>query len=124
MIIGGRGHDTLRGGNGSDALVGVDLSQGFGVGERDVLFGGEGADFFSLGDEMVLYYDDGDLLTDGRNDYALIRDFETGVDRIIIFGSFSDYTLNEVSGDTEIFTNGDLIAIVRGVTGLSSENFA
>lgn len=62
--------------------------------------------------------------------YALIWDFEVGLDQIQLAGSAADYTLTEApaglaAGGTALWLNGqggaedELIAVIRDVSGLS-----
>jgi hypothetical protein len=76
FLVGLEGNDTLIGGNGSDTLVGVNYHLSSpGVNEIDTLSGGNGSDSFMLGNRSQVFYNDGDNLTQGFKDYALITDF-------------------------------------------------
>jgi hypothetical protein len=66
----------------------------FGVGEVDTLLGSSGRDTFVLGDGDRVYYDDGDPLTKGEQDYALILDFNAREDVIQLQGSADLYRLD------------------------------
>jgi Ca2+-binding RTX toxin-like protein len=98
ILIAGLGNDTLDGGNGNDRLTGVDTSAttgvGLGSGEIDTLTGSSGRDTFVLGDSNVVYYDDGQSLTTGESDYALITDFNFGEDFIQLKGSRDFYSFD------------------------------
>ncbi|MEM9271508.1 MAG: Ig-like domain-containing protein [Cyanobacteria bacterium P01_F01_bin.143] len=115
--------DTLRGGAGNDKLVGSfgddklfgnagnDTVNGSsdgaaGAHELDLLSGGEGADVFVLGNKDQAYYS-----ADGNGDFALIQDFEVGVDKLRISGSIDNYSFE----NNDILLDGDLIATFRGV---------
>ncbi|WP_137909687.1 beta strand repeat-containing protein, partial [Dolichospermum planctonicum] len=124
-INGGGGDDTIDGGEGNDTINGVNgtlLTAG--LGEIDTLTGGTGSDRFILGNTTKAYYDDGNALTNGSNDYADITDFNTG-DIIQLQGTSSNYLLAVVGADTQILINkpntepDELIGIVRNQTGLS-----
>jgi serralysin len=124
-IDGGAGDDTINGGAGNDTIDGVNgtlLTPG--LGEIDVLTGGTGSDRFILGNATKAYYDDGNNLTNGSNDYADITDFNIG-DIIQLQGTSSNYLLAVVGVDTQILINkpntepDELIGIVRNQTGLS-----
>ena len=124
-INGGAGDDTINGGAGNDTIDGVNgtlLTPG--LGEIDVLTGGTGSDRFILGNATKAYYDDGNNLTNGSNDYADITDFSIG-DIIQLQGTSSNYLLAVVGVDTQILINkpntepDELIGIVRNQTGLS-----
>ncbi|MDD1474933.1 hypothetical protein MEO41_27225, partial [Dolichospermum sp. ST_sed4] len=78
-INSGTGNDTINSGAGNDTIDGVNgTSLTPGLGEIDVLTGGTGSDRFILGNATKAYYDDGNTLTNGSNDYADITDFNTG----------------------------------------------
>ncbi len=128
ILTGLRGDDLLYGGNGSDTLIGVDPNSATpGRWEVDVLNGGNGPDTFVLGDAKSIYYNDGNLASEGLSDYALITD-NANEDTIQLKGTAADYklvqgiTVNDSIG-TGIFLNdgqsvNELIGLVEGVTGL------
>jgi Ca2+-binding RTX toxin-like protein len=84
-IYGGKGDDRLRGGAGEDILVG-------GAGD-DIMRGGFGADSFVFA-------------SDQNNGFDRIKDFQDGVDRLIVNGGAS---FNEVTLETH--TRGTLISL-------------
>ncbi len=134
LLMAGAGNDTFYGGNGNDELFGEDGDDllfgvgqnSLGVGTIDALTGGAGKDKFMLGNAKNAYYAKG-----GDLDYAVIRDFKIGEDKIQLEGKRKDYLLAkvEVSGigseddisGTGIFTQkGELIGVVEDATrGLS-----
>ncbi|WP_231940001.1 cadherin domain-containing protein, partial [Dolichospermum compactum] len=115
-VNGGAGNDTINGVNGASLTTGL--------GEIDVLSGGAGSDLFILGNTTKAYYDDGNTLTNGSNDYADITDLNIG-DIIQLQGTSSNYLLAVVGADTQVLINkpntepDELIGIVRNQTGLS-----
>ncbi|MDM3851296.1 MAG: hypothetical protein PT119_15270, partial [Aphanizomenon gracile PMC627.10] len=124
-INGGNGNDTIDAGGGNDTINGVNgASLTPGLGEIDSLTGGAGSDIFILGNATKVYYDDGNTLTNGSNDYADITDLNIG-DIIQLQGTSSNYLLAVVGADTQILINkpntepDELIGIVRNQTGLS-----
>ena len=87
-LYGGAGNDYLSGAEGDDFLLGAKWSSK-GAGEVDIMEGGQGRDRFILGDRASAYYTQG-----GANqDFAIILDFEVGIDRIRLHGSADDYVL-------------------------------
>ncbi len=137
LIFGGKDDDFLDGGGGDDTLSG-DLSDdtiigqlgndfiigaGSDSGENDIDFltGSAGTDTFVLGNSNVAFYSFG-----GSSDYAIITDlnnFES--DRIIAFGGDGIVLGSAAVGTdrgTGIFVDGDLIAIVVGVTELEVQS--
>ncbi|MBD1212027.1 MAG: sodium:calcium exchanger [Dolichospermum circinale Clear-D4] len=126
-INGGAGNDTINAGDGNDNIDGVNgASLTPGLGEKDTLTGGTGSDRFILGNATKAYYDDGNTLTNGGNDYADITDFNIADGDIIqLQGTSSNYLLAVVSADTQILINkpgtepDELIGIVRNQTALS-----
>jgi Ca2+-binding RTX toxin-like protein len=151
VITGNRGDDNIDGGDGNDSLIGDDIDGGgyggsdfisggsgndtiVGVDWRDfssqidTLVGGTGADEFWLGDNVGVFYEDSSFASEGRNDYALITDFNPAeTDLIQLHGAQSDYITKVVDGNIEIYLKGfisdiaasradELIAIVQGVT--------
>jgi hypothetical protein len=94
-----------------------------GVGEIDTLVGSDkvfnefkllGADARDGKFEVEKAY-----VGQGDNDYALVQNFDTSLDEIILAGSADEYALAVKDGNTQISTKeGDLVAIVEGVTEL------
>ena len=131
-LTGGLGNDSLNGNAGNDKLVGVDLSSlnadsGFGAGEVDILTGAAGSDTFVLGDENRVYYDDGDSLTRGDSDFALITDFDSSEDFIQLQGSADLYSLDfftsgagtidaDLIFDPGVTARGEVIATLQAVS--------
>jgi Ca2+-binding RTX toxin-like protein len=120
-VYGGKGNDQLFGGDGNDVLVGVGQND-TGAGTVDELTGGAGRDRFVLGNAKTAFYTSG-----GNLDYALIRDFKVGEDKIQLHGKRDDYLLKKVevgsiSSDSNvrgmgIFTQqGELIGVVENAT--------
>jgi subtilisin family serine protease len=130
-IFGGAGNDSLSGGNGNDTLIGVDVSSSTpGKGELDTLIGGLGSDLFVLGDaSQGAYYNDGNSVSKGTSDFALLTGFSTSADFIKLAGVATNYILSPSGGNTDIYrdndgtpgftANDELIARVAGVTGLN-----
>ena len=128
-LIGGSDNDTLRGGNGDDRLIGVELadsSSQFGANEIDNLAGGGGRDSFVLGDPLRVYYDDGNPLSRGESDYALLSGFNIGHDSIDLAGTADQYRLDfftSESGtidaalifDPGVTARGETVAILENV---------
>ena len=118
------GNDIAQGSSGDDILSAVEAGALLpGLDEIDVLIGAAGNDIFELGSNGIVYYDDGNALSDGRTDYALIWDFESGSDTIRLAGDATDYLLVSTPtgayGQTEIHTfnageQDELIAIING----------
>lgn len=128
-LTGGSGSDRLEGGEGNDRLIG-DLGSDDGV---DAWIGGSGSDLFVLGFGNTTFYNDGDPTTAGNKEYATIRDFTIGSDKIQL-GANPTYRLRlNASGGTQVLLDNpigshEIIAIVRGVDliaagGLASANF-
>ena len=131
-LFGGTGNDTLLGGNGEDRLVGTEHVNR-GRGERDSLTGGDAidiqADTFVLGDTDGVYYDDGDITSDGHEDFALITDFNASFDILQLSGLATEYRLEAITVEgipgTGIFWEGDgsqtgeLIGLLQSVNAAS-----
>lgn len=104
VINGRRGRDKINGGLGNDTLIG---GPGF-----DVLIGGPGRDSFVIEPGF------------GRD---RIKDFEIGIDRIVLGGglSFEDLKFNRGIGGALIRSGGDLLAVLNGVSrrDLSAADF-
>jgi Ca2+-binding RTX toxin-like protein len=138
IIFSGAGSDAIRGGEGDDYLWGVGVN--LGQGEIDELIGNEGRDTFVLGSESQnrVFYMDGNPANVGFNDYALIRDFEFGMDKLVLYSSSSNPASNystltvqlpEISGQGTFSGQGifykslnngqytyELVAVLAGVT--------
>lgn len=107
---GGLGNDTVDGGGGTDRLIGADpMDAGIvGRGEVDRLTGGPERDTFVAGDTRGAYYEDGDPLSPGDADHAVISDFDPAQDRIELAGAPESYVLDFFRPETGIL-NADLI---------------
>ena len=129
-LIGGFDNDSLDGGAGNDELIGVDITDPeseFGAGERDTFTGGTERDTFVLGDEIRVYYDDGDPLSRGESDFAVITDFDSSLDFIQLSGSAELYSLDfftsgsgtidaDLIFDPGVSARGELIATLQDVS--------
>jgi hypothetical protein len=112
VIQGTACNDTLRGNNtGRDTLVGT-TAVARGVGERDVLIGGNASDTFVLGDTRGSFY-----VGKGNADYAEIQSFNRCNDSLQLAGSAQNYTVSFANGISSIYSNvggaQDLIATVN-----------
>lgn len=127
LMYGGTGNDRVFGEDGNDQLFGVGQNNR-GTGTIDELTGGGGNDKFILGAAKKSYYSKG-----GNLDYALIRDFKIGEDKIQLQGKKGDYKLqattvagigtNDDIAGIGIFTNqGELIGVVENATRSLSLN--
>ncbi|MFN7229829.1 MAG: hypothetical protein ACK5UG_12295 [Synechococcaceae cyanobacterium] len=112
LIVGTPRSERLSGGTGNDRIIGgrVGASR-FGI---DRIRSGTGID------RIVLGVDDQDFYTlSGRDDFALIRQFAPGRDRLLLAGEASSYrlqanlTLDRYSGTGLFAADGDLIALVQ-----------
>ncbi|MEM6867781.1 MAG: calcium-binding protein [Cyanobacteria bacterium P01_C01_bin.121] len=125
VISGAVGSDRIIGGAGSDILIGGSNSGTGNPLEIDQLIGGrvnangfpvfdDVSDVFVLGDDSGLFYKEG-----GFEDYAILIDFEPGVDQLD-FGQAAGNLSVEVGAfitpfDSAIFEGNDLIAVVLEV---------
>lgn len=127
IFSGTAGNDTIQGFGNKPYLFGTDfeiasasppdyafLSKG--VGEIDTLIGSPGRELFELGigttpsnPTPTQFYVGG-----GASDYAIIRNFERGIDAIEIANA--NFTQQVVGGNLNISVGGDLVAIVEGIT--------
>jgi Ca2+-binding RTX toxin-like protein len=129
-LDGGAGTDSLNGGAGNDTLAGCFYGANGGQGEVDTLTGGAGADLFQLGWSGGCFYDDGSSSNTGRSDYALIKDFTVGTDRLQLDGVASNYYIGAsgvtgVSGQglwLEQGTTDELVAIFQGSANVTANN--
>jgi Ca2+-binding RTX toxin-like protein len=120
-LYGGAGADFLNGGAGADSLngdAGNDILIGYAIGtefEADTFEGGTGADTFVLGEGFAFYVDEGD-------EFARILDFSRAEgDKLQVFGSISDYSLEVNVFGVYVNYQNELIAVVDNVTDLSLE---
>ena len=141
-FTGGLGNDQLFGGDGQDFLNGADTLIGFlgneGRGEIDILTGGAGRDFFLLaigqpGNIGSLLYNDGDNTTPGTNDFAVITDFESGLDNFTLAGSRFNYVIGsspveqfqgdalflDTNSNAQLDATDELIAVFEGINDLT-----
>jgi subtilisin family serine protease len=135
ILWGTTGNDIITGGTGNDRLSGV-LASGttasaMGAGQIDVLTGGAGADIFVLGDSRGVFYDDRRNDNLGTSDYALIKDFKSGEDKLELRENSYLFTVSnnnlslywDRNGNGKLDTGGrnrdELIAVLEGVSGLS-----
>jgi len=129
ILMGLGGSDLLSGGDGDDTLIGSSQSLA-GLKEIDTLTGGSGSDLFVLGSATGNFYDDGVASNAGRGDFALITDFEVGVDRLKLAGGSSQYYLGAsgVSGVSgtglyqEKGSTDELIAIVKSASSFTIDD--
>ena len=61
----------------------------------------------------------------GNNDYALINNFESGLDKIVVRGNISRYSfgpspINQNADTNALFFNGELIAVIDNARGLAN----
>lgn len=123
-LTGTDGDDILWGGLGNDTLTGAGSDGG--VGETDWLIGGGGKDRFVLGNSQQAFYNDGQTLTAGLADFAVVLDFNANHDVIQLHGSSENYQLAEVPASVGISGTGiyqteggntpELIGVVVGMT--------
>ena len=121
ILFGNRGDDTLRGNQGADTLLGGRGDDTLRGGQgRDQLTGGSGKDRLvgGLGGDQFVIQPDGSI--------DVIVDFQVGTDQIQLATplSFGDVSFAETqTGATLIQVNGDTIARVNNITGLSESDF-
>ncbi|MBD2461593.1 hypothetical protein H6G89_11080 [Oscillatoria sp. FACHB-1407] len=126
-VTGTDGNDVIWTGLGNDTLTGATATD-FGVGDVDTLCGGGGQDTFVLGNASAVFYDDGNSVTPGLNDYALIVDFNPTQDKIQLKGTAENYTVGALpeqlgfAGTGIYYKNAtgsgtpELIGVVAGVS--------
>ena len=108
-------------------LIGVDpSSENPGLGEIDVLTGNFGKDVFVLGDGNQAYYNDGDDNNLGRQDYAVLENFNPEEDLIRLHGNLDDYGFYKIGQGTVILLETanqyEGIGLVEGVDLVSGAN--
>lgn len=130
-------NDAITGSGGADRLAGVrstgKTAADLGAGQVDTLTGLAAGDVFLLGDSRGVFYDDRVNSNLGSGDYALIKDFVAGVDKLQVrAGTAYLYTVSasglslywDRNGNGSLNTSGksqdELIAVLQGVTALSS----
>lgn len=138
-LWGTTGNDVITGGDGVDYITGASsigntqLSMGFG--QIDTLIGGVGADVFVLGDSRGVFYNDGIKNNLGTSDYALIKDFNRGEDKLQLKNRNS-YMIKVFDGDLHFYSDqnrnrrlessgpnqDELLAILEGVTTLTNRD--
>jgi subtilisin family serine protease len=138
VLWGTTASDTVTGGGGNDRISGV-LASGtsataMGALQIDVLTGSAGSDVFLLGDGRGVFYDDRKSGSLGTADYALIKDFTAGTDRVqlrnvshlttVSADGLSLYWDRNANGLLESGgrNRDELIAVVEGATALSSSD--
>lgn len=132
-LSGSSGNDLMYGDSGNDILYGVDAySSNPGAGEIDTLVGGTGRDTFSLGVGGSLAED---LVSNtfyksaGNADFALIVDFEIGLDKILVSGK-DTYKLADLSipgfgsGVGVLLTTGGQNELIGFLPGVSSNQLS
>lgn len=129
-------NDVLTGSSGSDRLAGVSATgttaAALGAGQVDTLTGLAGSDVFLLGDSRGVFYNDKVNNSLGSGDYALIKDFASGVDKLQVRAGTSYIYTTSASGlslywdrnnDARLTSSGksqdEFIAVLQGVTALS-----
>ncbi|MBD2184011.1 hypothetical protein [Aerosakkonema funiforme] len=127
IFTGTSGNDVVQAFGLKPFLFGIDfqvtsfdpvdyISASTGLGEIDTLIGSPGAEVYQLGHGTspsnpngIQYYIGG-----GANDYAIIRNFEKGVD---VIESIDPNLVQQVqNGNLRLFSRGDLVAVLEGVT--------
>ena len=111
------------------SLTGCAEGANGGKGEVDKLTGGTGVDYFELGWSGGCYYNDGSTTATGTSDYALITDFQVGVDYLQLDGAYSNYyigaSVSGVSGYGVWYEQGakdELVAVVQSTTTVTISN--
>ena len=126
-LWGTNGNNVITGGSGNDTISGI-ASTGSNLGLRqiDTLTGSKGADTFLLADSRGVFYNDGNALSQGTSDYAIIKDFSNAEGDRIQVKAGSQYLVSYDTaasatyfylgnGDTQFNTAGELIARFNNV---------
>ena len=130
--------DVITGAGGNDRLSGV-LASGtssfaMGRGQIDEITGLAGSDVFVLGDSRGVFYNDRNSRSSGTSDYAYIKDFKSGEDKLQLRSS--NYFLASYNGSLLVYwdsnyngtfqTSGrrqdELIAVLGGVSTLTNND--
>jgi hypothetical protein len=134
-LWGTTGNNSITGSSGPDRLAGVSAtgttSTAMGAQQVDTLTGLAAADVFLLGDGRGVFYDDRLNNSLGSADYALIKDFASGVDKLQVRAGTSYIYTTSTSGlslywdrnkDSRLTSSGknqdELIAVLQGATAL------
>lgn len=105
FLSGGTGNDTLIGGAGNDTLNGIGGTRDLmATTHIDTLTGGPGGDTFVLANNYCHL---------GPADFCLITDFNPAEDRLFLLRGRYQHLRAGVTG-TEVYENGDLIAVLQG----------
>lgn len=138
ILWGTTGSDVITGGTGNDRLSGV-LASGttasaMGAGQIDALTGSSGADVFGLGDSRGVFYDDRSSGNLGTSDYARIKDFTAGEDKLQLRNSGYLFTVSsgnlslywDRNGNSKLDTGGrnrdEMISLIEGVSTINSSD--
>ena len=125
-IFGASGSDSLSGNDGNDLLIGAYVVfDDPGKGDIDTLTGGNGNDTFILGEGSRVFYDSDFMSGLGTQDYALVTDFEPGLDTIQLHGSSSDYVIggsgiSDISGLGIYYLTGSNFELIGVLEDASS----
>ncbi|MFN5219594.1 MAG: S8 family serine peptidase [Cyanobacteriota bacterium] len=128
--------DTITGSGGPDRLAGVrstgSSAADLGASQIDTLTGMTDADVFLLGDSRGVFYDNRVAGNLGIDDYALIKDFVSGSDKLQVRAGMSYlYTIGasglslywDRNGNGSLNSSGknqdELIAILQGVSAIT-----
>lgn len=139
VLWGSTSNDKILGGDGNDILTGVvntgSTAVSLGKGQIDTITGGAGKDVFVLGDSRGVFYNDNLNADSGSSDYALITDFSLINDKLQLLsgssyfstvsgGNLSLYWDRNNNGNLNLSGNNqdEMIALISGVTSLSSNN--
>ena len=143
QFLGFGGDDTLNGKRGNDVLQGAgnpNDPNDVGKGEIDRLNGGAGEDTFVLhtNNGMTVLYDEGNRRNPGKQDFAIIEDFNKNQDTIELAGSREEYfigrsNVRDIADGRAIFRDTDndgrlrrgrdeLVAVVEGLNNLSFDD--
>jgi hypothetical protein len=117
ILTGNSGNDNLFGSAGDDLLNGTDQVS-IGIGEQDILTGGDGAERFILGDTDHAYY-----VGQGDLDYATLTDFDSNTDTLALHGSIGDYQQTRQGNDLWLSYQNDLIAVLQNTSTLDLNSF-
>ena len=126
-LFGSGGNDILNGRGGDDVLWGASSALES-LDTIDILSGGQGSDRFILGTATEVFYDDGNVVTAGLSDYALITDLDVTTDVIQLNGRLADYVLVEnapgLTSGTAIFLRelggtNELVGVIEDVVGVA-----